>query len=197
MLTLRHSLVLTGLILAVTSCGDQDTTSGFADPCDTPMAGVLGCPARSGYPGKTFTASDACRKLVSCGILAAANYTVLNTTRPCAFDSDCAASSGEACKKASDGRLWCHTPVLDQRWCFIKLSQGGADPCDRTRTFSAQHINGALQCIADTKCEALGLPFSDKVLSKDRRPQMDLFVCEKPKNHIWTATLCDHGLLQY
>lgn len=197
MLTLRHALCA-ALLPALASCGDHDTTGGFADPCQTAMAGVLGCPARSGYPGEaSFTAADACRKLVSCGILAATNYKVSGSTRPCNADSDCAASTGEACRKASDGRLWCHAPMLDQRWCHVRLTQGTTDPCNKSQPYSTQIINNALQCIADTNCEALGLPFSHKTLPVDSRPRLDLYTCDNNKSHIWTASACDHGLLRY
>lgn len=197
MFPLRHASAAAALLLVAAGCGDRDTTNGFADPCLTPMAGVLGCPASSGHPGKVFSAADACRKLVTCGTLAATNTRVLSSMKPCNTDSDCSATAGEECKKASDGRLWCHTPVLDQRWCYLRLTRGGADPCDKTQSFSAQQIGNALQCMADTACEVLGLPFSEKVLPMDKRPQLDLYTCEKKKTYIWTATACDHGLLHY
>ena len=196
MLTPRHVLALAGMVLATSACGDHDPTGGFADPCLTPMAPVLHCPARSGHAALPVTAADACRKLVSCGVLAASNLEVLGTTRPCQVDSDCVLSSGEACQQASDGRLWCHTPVLDQRWCHLRLSGGGVDPCDKKQSFTSEIVGNVLRCIADTTCETLGLPFSHKKLPVDSRPQLDLFTCEN-KSHIWTATACDHGLLRY
>lgn len=193
----HRSLAAAGLLLLSLSCGDQGPTAGLADPCHTPMGPVLGCPASGATPRGTFTATEACRKLVSCGILAAANFRVLNSTRPCAEDGDCDAASGQACRKASDGRLWCHTPTLDQRWCHLRLTQPGKDPCQKGQTFSTTAVEDALRCMAATSCEALGLPFHNKTLPTDQRPSLDHLACSDNKTHIWTATSCDHGLLQY
>jgi hypothetical protein len=191
--TLRILAVAT---LLLSSCGDQGPTAGLADPCHTPMGPVLGCRASGATPGGTPTAADACRKLVSCGILAAENFKVLSGTRPCTVDSDCAAASGQACQKASDGRLWCHTPVLDQRWCYLRLTQSVTDPCQKG-TFSASVVRDIMRCVAATSCETLGLPFHHKTMPTNQRPSLDHYSCSDNKTHVWTATTCDHGLLQY
>ncbi len=194
--TKHRTLAAASLLLLLASCGDQGPTAGLADPCLTAMGAVLDCPARGDLPG-AFSAGDACGKLVSCGILAASNYRVLNGTRPCTADSDCDAATGQACRVASDGRRWCHTPVLDRRWCHLRLTRSVADPCQQGRTFSAQIVQDALRCVAATPCETLGLPLDQKSVPANQRKTLDYYTCSDNKTQVWTATTCDHGLLRY
>lgn len=191
-----HRWILAPGLLLCSACGDLETTGGFADPCQTGMSAVLGCAPRAGYPGERASAADACRKLVSCGILAETHYQLDSSKKICAADSACSAPWA-VCKLAVDGKHRCHVPYLDRRWCHLRLTQSVADPCDNNVALSAPLIHNVLRCIADTSCAALGLPFASKVNPADSRSTLDMGTCSATQKIFWTATACDHGWLQY
>lgn len=163
-------LLVTALALTLAGCGDDGKpTPGFAGPCDTPMAAVLGCPAgSSGTVAPVPTIEAACERLVTCGILAAEYLVPSGTTRE-------------------------HR--LDYRWCVDQLRQLPNDPCAGTR-LDADLRDGAVACILTTACTALGLPLAEKLKGGTERPPLDRYSC-KNDTAVWTATVCDHGLLRY
>lgn len=174
---IRASLVL-GVIVALTACGaegdDPDhadkAVPGWADPCDTPMAGVLGCPATPGSSQQGTRPEDACAYLVSCGILADKHE-----------------------RKSGDN--W--VPYLDYRWCVDRLRNPIDRRCDVGGRYSVEEIRSAIACIVSTPCGVLGAPLTEKDQSSSRRPDLDEYFCADGNTQIWTATTCDHGLLAY
>ena len=179
------------VVLLGFGCGEDGQPSpGFSDPCDTPMAGTIGCPATPGVRNTTPTTYDACQKLVSCGILAG-EYLRRSSTS-CSTSADC---TGGQCLSTSDGDR-CHWSYLDYRWCVGHLSNPGRDPCTNSQSFTDQQIESALQCIWTTPCTSLGLLFWQKRISQNR-PELDKFTCADGEETIWTATICDYGLLEY
>jgi len=163
-LSLASTLTLIGV-----GCGDEGKpTPGFAGPCDTPMAAVVGCPAAGAGSLAPLAAIDgACDRLVSCGILAAEYLVPAGGSRE-------------------------HR--LDYRWCVDLLRQPPNDPCAGTR-LDADVRDAAVACILTTPCTALGLPLSQKLKGSERDP-LDRYSCNND-TAIWTATVCDHGLLRY
>jgi hypothetical protein len=184
--------------LALGGCGDETKPHpGYADPCTTAMAGTLGCPVSATTPGaRPPTVDEACRKLVSCGILAGEFLTDSGTA--CASSKECTATGAE-CVANSQGALRCHNPTLDFTWCVVKLSlpRGATDPCDQNVPFSVEHVQAALACIGSTPCGALGATFADKRLQRSQRPEIDKYTCSDGVHFRWTATTCDFGLLAY
>ena len=163
------------------------------------MGATLGCPVGSNPAAAArTTASDACGRLVSCGLLAAEYYQLdASIKQPCAADSDCSMDRGGRCRTATDGRRLCHLPLLDRRWCHVRLTQGSANPCKGKQQYTALQLTHAMRCIMATPCAALGLSFGDKLLPAKQRPAMDQLTCDDGKTNKWTATACDHGLLHY
>jgi hypothetical protein len=191
--------VLVCLALGV-GCGeDGEPGSGHYDPCDTPAAGAMGCPA--GAPvttaTQTFTLFDACKKLVTCGILSSDWMGSVSGTE-CGSSDAC---KGGQCLPYSKG-MRCHYPLLDYAWCVRRFTTPPSTGCT-DEEFTDQDIAAMLDCIAKTPCGPLGLPFSGKVnadnkqlvSSKDR--ELDKITCKNELTTIWTATICDHGLLRY
>jgi hypothetical protein len=172
-------------------CGEEGKPGpGYADPCETPMGPVLGCP-----PGPTApdlpSLYDACQRLVTCGILAAEWLGTRGD--PCSQSSDC---PGGQCLPTSDGDR-CHYHRLDYRWCTSQLAARRTHPCDSNQSFTDQQVEMAVRCIVSTPCNALGLSFEEKLGSSDNRPDLDKYTCKDGENSFWTATICDHGLLRY
>ncbi|PID38229.1 MAG: hypothetical protein CSB49_06630 [Proteobacteria bacterium] len=164
--------------LALVACGaegdDPDHADkpvpGWADPCDTPMAGVLGCPATPGSSRSAARPEDACVYLVSCGILADKH-------------------------EVKSGDEWRH--YLDYRWCTERLRTPIERRCSVGGHYSMQEVSATISCILATPCGVLGAPLSEKDQGTSRRPDFDAFFCADGKTEIWTATICDHGLLAY
>lgn len=182
-------LVLSAGVLV--ACGeDGKPVPGYADPCDTPMAGTIGCPASTGVTSSQPTIEDACHKLVSCGILAG-EYLSRSGTE-CSTGADC---KGGECLETNDGNR-CHWHYLDYRWCTGHLANPGNDPCGANQPFTAQQVESTVACISITPCASLGLLFWQKRIS-DNRPDLDKFTCADGEKTTWTATICDHGLLDY
>jgi hypothetical protein len=182
---------------ALVGCGDVGSaTPGYAEPCMTPMAGAMGCPAPPSMPQDT-TISDACRKIVACGILAGSYRQ--NSGTDCENSNICESNrrgAGGECLVTPKGASKCHYPFLDYWWCMRRLTQPSGDPCDGNTSFTSYHVQEALACIAVTPCASLGLPFAAKVSSQSTRPTMDKYTC-KNNSTVWTSTTCDSGLLYY
>ncbi len=186
-------------VVLLVGCGDETKPHpGYADPCTTAMAGALGCPARVAAPvDRPLTVDEACRKLVSCGILA--GRYLRDSGTGCSTSKECTATGAE-CLANSSGNLRCHNPALDFTWCVVKLSlpRGATDPCDQNIAFSVEHVEATLACIGASPCSSLGASFADKLLQSSQRPAIDKYLCENnPKLVRWTATTCDFGLLYY
>lgn len=186
------ALCLAGLLLG--ACGDGGIPAGYTDPCQTPMAEVLGCPAGSA-PAMPATAGEACRKLLACGILA--EERLVSSTKVCAETSRCDGDRGGICLKGSDARFTCHYPKLDLAWCALRLARPGGDPCRAGHDYSAAEAAAAVQCMVQTRCDALGLRLGEKLLPAKFRPELDLVRCDGGKKTVWTATTCDQGILAY
>lgn len=186
-------MLLLALALASMACGeDGQPRSGYSDPCASPVAPVLSCPSSRLPPiSAAFTPADACSKLTSCGTLA--GEFLERTGEACSGDDQC--GTGE-CLRTSDGEPRCHQHRLDYLWCVRRLTTGQSDPCDHERAFTAAELESALACIAQTPCEALGLPFGQKRIAFDTRPHMDRYTCAGGRT-VFTSTVCDHGLLYY
>ncbi len=181
-------------------CGDDFTAnSGYADPCTTTMAGILGCPAASPAP-KVPTVHDACQKLVSCNILAG-DFLDLEWTE-CIDNVSCNARPGGECHPHRDTHR-CYYPFLDYQWCYHRLTDLAAltDPCDRDQHPDEKAVQRAIECIAVTACPAMGLSFTEKRKNQDAeedsRPEKDTYTCSDGETKVWTATICDFGLLSY
>jgi hypothetical protein len=170
-------------------CGNSGEPSpGHADPCATPMAGVLGCPATDS-PAPPFTLYDACAKLVDCGILAAEFLGRRTSGEPCQRSADC--DRGQCIASGDDS--FCYEPFLDYEWCVGRMSSLPSDPCGGR--FTVQEMEVAVECIASIECPALGLPFGVK-RDGDARRDTDRYVCEND-DRVLTATVCDNGILHY
>ena len=179
-------------------CGeDAAPHPGFRGPCETAVGPVFGCPASGAVgtsafgPGVEATIIDACNRLVSCGQLSAERLVA--GASECQSDSDC--GTGE-CLPNKDNAPRCHFHSLDLLWCVERLSKGRADPCDGERDFDQIEVAATLSCIVETSCESLGLPFPEKLLGRDNRADVDKYTCNDGKT-VFTATVCDHGLLSY
>jgi hypothetical protein len=187
------------LVVGLAGCGDEGKPRpGYADPCSTPMAGALGCPASATGSGSArMGPADACRKLVQCGILA--QQFLRDSSTACDNNTVCTAGAGGECRVNAQNQSRCHYPTLDLYWCVTRLTlaRDRIDPCNDKQPFTAEHVEAALQCIAATPCAALGLAFDDKRLPAERRPELDRFTCLGNSKTIWSATICDFGLLWY
>jgi hypothetical protein len=180
------------LLALLIGCGEEGAPHpGYAEPCDTPMGGVLDCPA-STRSGSMPTIHETCQRLVSCGILAAEELS--STGNDCSTSDDC--SPGQHCLSTSSGDK-CHSNRLDYQWCVVRLTTGYSSFCPGGQHFSQEQVDSIIRCIAATPCTSLGLTFEQKVSSSDHRPELDKFTCPDGKNATWTATICDHGLLDY
>jgi len=190
------------LLVIWASCGeDGKPQPGYSDPCSTPMAGVLNCPPGAQENIQDFTIYDACEKMVSCGILAR-SYLRNEGPSDCPEGNTCDIKRGGECLVLPEGGTRCHFPYLDYWWCTSKFTQGlRSDPCATSQEsnlpYTAQHLQQALRCIAVTPCAPLGLTFEDKRISSDKRPELDKYTCKDGKTKVWTATICDFGLLSY
>jgi hypothetical protein len=195
---MSESFRLIACALLVTGCGDVGSaTPGYADPCTTPMGGAMSCPATSPNLPQDFTIVDACRKLVTCGILASTYRPTSGTD--CENSNICEANrrnSGGECLVTPKGASKCHYPFLDYWWCVRRLTQPSSDPCDSNTIFTSNHVQEAVACIGVTPCASLGLPFAAKVSSQSTRPTMDKYTCMN-NSTVWTSTTCDFGLLYY
>jgi len=180
---------LTGCCLG---CGEEDEPHpGYAEPCETPMRGVLGCPPAGTQTPKP-TGPEACARLVACGILAGEYYG--SQGQECSASAEC---QGGKCLPTSSGQR-CHYPYLDYEWCVSKLTDPRSDPCGSDQDFTALQVDSAVRCILSTPCGSLGLSFADKQQSSDKRGDLDKYTCKSDsKTTIWTATICDHGMLRY
>ncbi len=170
-----------GVIPASTGCGaDGDDPNhadnpvpGYADPCQTPMGGAIGCPA-SPSTSPSSRPEDACAHLVSCGILA---------------------TQHEVQTGSGSSRHWVH--YLDYRWCVDRFRDPPDRRCSVGGSYGIGEVTAAVQCILATSCGALGAPLSQKDQSSSRRPETDSYFCADGTTKIWTATSCDHGILYY
>ena len=188
-------VVALAFLFLASSCGESGKPSpGFAAPCTTPMAGVLGCPAQvSSNVEIDSVVVDACRRLVTCGILAANNLEASGTG--CDTSSNCEQNRGGECIATSSGQR-CHYPNLDYWWCTHRFLGRPNDPCDDS-AYSQTHLDTAVDCILSTEsCQALGLSFSEKKVSAEHRSDLDKYSCKDGKVR-WTATICDNGILSY
>lgn len=192
-----YFILVAGLIAPLMGgCGDGIAPEpGYSDPCQTPMGPVLGCPPGNGSPSLS-TVADACRRLVGCGVLADINLVASN--KRCSKEADCDEGAGEHCMYHSSGKKFvCHLPHLDLRWCVGRLSTGSVDPCDPARGYTAEQLRGIIHCMSVRSCSALGLPFHAKVAPRAVREPLDSYQCFGKQLTIWTATVCDLGLLHY
>jgi hypothetical protein len=182
-------------LLLWAGCGDfGQPGAGYSDPCATPMGPVLGC--REGAGQAPLSAGEACRKLVSCGILA--DDYLLPLAQRCTSDADCGTHLGRKCRAGPSGELVCYYHQLDLFWCTYQLTHITTDPCDRNRSYTAAQVRNALSCIQATSCQGLGLLLTDKLVSSIWRKELDYYTCDNDsRTSIWTATICDHGLLYY
>jgi hypothetical protein len=195
------------LLLALTACGeDNKPLPAYADPCTMPMAGVLACPPATINPPAT-TSADACRKLTTCGILAE-KYMVSNDTN-CSSNDECNTRGGTSeCLANSTGQLKCHYHRLDYTWCLRQLTELDQDPCPPNYQITADQVAAAIHCIDVNACTVLGATFADKLRRTEgdaTHPAVamnDRYVCKQPNSEgkvvtVWTATICDAGLLSY
>jgi hypothetical protein len=108
------------------------------------------------------------------------------------------------CLAGDDGRKFCYYKKLDYGWCVGQFSHVKTHPfenplifpCGGTQRYATQEVESILQCISTMPCNALGLPFDYKRRSRSQR-QLDLYRCTNTNAEVWTATVCDHGLLWY
>jgi hypothetical protein len=157
------------------------------------MGGVLDCPAET-QAGVLPTIHETCQRLVSCGILAAEELSTSGAGQDCSTSDDC--NPGQVCLSTSNGDK-CHTNRLDYQWCVARLTTGYSSFCTGGQYFTSEQVESIIRCIAATPCTSLGLTFAQKLISSDHRPELDKFTCPDGKNSTWTATICDHGLLDY
>lgn len=203
---MRKSYALTGwagglLLLGFVACAgcgeDTKPHPGYASPCDTPAAGVLGCPLGPGSPAGSFTLADACRKLVTCGVLAESYYGQVGDI--CQNNGTCdSRRDGKCLPRGNETR--CHYHLLDYYWCVANLQDLGSDPCDGSdhpTPLRPEHAQEVADCIRVTTCAALGAPVNEKLQGTAQRPAIDKQLCADGKTTIWTATTCDLGLLTY
>jgi hypothetical protein len=195
---MRPSTVLpaAGLLVfcAAAACGDDgDARSGSADPCNSIVGPALGCPARAEKPQPVaMTIGAACDKLVQCGVLAG-EFFGRGSSTDCSGDDDCGTG---VCLANSEGVRTCRYHHLDHFWCVSNFDDRRTDPCNDRHVYSAEELAATLRCIERTSCGALGLPFSEKRVSQSRRAEFDKYTC-KDGDSVFTATICDHGLLAY
>ncbi|MBW2731027.1 MAG: hypothetical protein JRH20_01470 [Deltaproteobacteria bacterium] len=164
-----HPLALASLLL-VSACGEDDASvPGYTSPCLSPMGSVLDCPASASVPAtKNATPEDACERLVQCGILAGERIV---------------------------GDPLHHE--FDYRWCLGRLRLPPQDPCESHRRYTPDHVNPAIECMMSTPCVALGEPFSAKFVGGDDSSTIDSYLCPDGTTTRCTATICDHGILNY
>ena len=158
------------LLLSLASCGaDTNPHPAYADPCSTPMAGVLSCSPGSINPPAT-TPADACRKLTTCGILAERNMV---SSEPPAeltqLDSDPCDGTVRFTQDEAQSIIAC----IDVTGC----SALGASFADKEKRGQPVDPKGAPD----------GAKFADN----------DSYVCKGSTTTIWTTTICDAGLLSY
>jgi hypothetical protein len=191
---------LLGLVAAA-GCGEETKPHpGYADPCDTPMSSVLDCPSVSVPAEPEMTTEAACRKLVTCGILAQ-SYLEPGGGAGCGDATLCKDRPGGKCLVDDKGETRCYYPDLDYYWCTARLTVARrSDPCDPSgqTPFTYQQVEAAVRCIQETQCGTLGLGFSDKQIGDaTKRPELDKYACKDGKTTVWAATICDLGLLAY
>lgn len=198
--SMRARLISLAIPICAVLCGacgeDGKPRPGSSDPCDTPIAGVLGCRADRDplLAGDTFpidAATEACGKLVACGILASEYFSATGTE--CQLKADC--GSGE-CLPNHEGAFRCHYHRLDFFWCVERINERRTNRCDNEDPFTTEEVDAIVRCIERTQCAALGLPFSVKQ-SDQEAGALDAFVCNDGETRVFTATVCDHGLLEY
>lgn len=156
------------------------------------MAGAMGCPAATNTPQQPYDHFDACGKLVTCGVLAADYLSSTGTS--CSKSSDCQGGTG-VCIRNSQGQNRCAYHRLDYSWCVAQFVTTPSDPCSGLR-YSASQVSAIIDCIRQTPCEAMGLPFAAKQLGTDHTA-LDSFTCSSASERRRTATVCDNGLLRY
>jgi hypothetical protein len=172
---------------------EREPHAGYSDPCSTAISGALGCPAAA--PLQDPDLYQACSTLVGCGILA--DSYLHNSGNDCVDSNDCDKTRGGECLQISSGTK-CHYPYLDFFWCTSRfITPPRTDPCDEKQSYTEEHAQNAVACIVATPCASLGLNFSDKHLSSERRPKLDEYTCKDGKKKIWTASVCDQGILNY
>ena len=143
------------MALFLPSCGDEGgATPGFVGPCGTSAAAVVGCGAGTTLqvePAAQLTVTEACDKLVRCGILGADRTVGDDPPRH----------------------------QLDHRWCVDRMSVPSSigHPCSEAR-FRETDVSGILRCMGNTTCTALGLPLTEKFRGGDEAPQLDRFDCD-------------------
>ncbi len=199
LLWIRSALLTLAASTSLVACGDEGKpVPGNADPCDTPMAGVLGCPADSQMKSGTslaavdgpFTVGDACQKLVACGILAAEHFGARG--KECGNAGDC--PTGE-CRANDEGARHCYFHRLDHFWCVAKFSSPGDNRCDNEDDYTDSEVAAIVDCIARSPCASLGLPLTEKLDNSDS--EVDRYICNDGETKVSTATTCDQGLLIY
>ena len=197
----RVAWMLIALPLLAACGADTKPHPGYADPCTTPMSGVLSCPPAAINP-QAGTMAEACRKLVACGVLAESYVSPSGTA--CSATEDCNKESrgpGGECLLNTSGNSVCHYHSLDYYWCMLRFTELGADPCDdQALRFTDLHVESAVECIEVNDCSVLGAGFSEKMarLQKGKGAENDQYICKKDgKTNKWTATICDGGLLSY
>ncbi|MCC6746511.1 MAG: hypothetical protein IT371_02570 [Deltaproteobacteria bacterium] len=181
-------------LLVLTACGsDGKPTPGVLDPCESPMAGVLGCAAgqRAGITAAQPTIEATCRRLEACGIIGGA--FLRPSGDECKEDSQCGVGS---CLPDDKGVPRCRYHYLDHAWCVARLTLGRSDPCGGDRRYGADELASIGRCIDQLACGSLGLPLAAKLGSAEKRPALDKYTCNNGKS-MWTATVCDNGLLGY
>jgi hypothetical protein len=189
------SLLLPLVALLCGVCGDDGKPRpGSGDPCAGPLASVLGCSGAAADPLLAASADEAtaaCAKLVSCGILAAEDFSGSGTE--CESKADC--GTGE-CMPNQEGALRCHYHRLDLAWCVERINTRRLSRCDDKDPFTTEEVEAIVACITRTPCGTLGLPFAAKQHSPEEG-NLDSFVCNDGTTRVFSATVCDHGLLEY
>lgn len=212
------SLALAGIMIMImgllVACGeDGEPGSGFYNPCETPAAGAVGCPTNttttSPSDPQSATLHDACKKLVTCGLLASEWYG--DISGECSSSDTCATTPraketggpGKCLPSPSDKtKTVCAYHRLDYTWCVARFSIPGASGCT-TQPFVDQDITSMIGCITSTQCGTLGLSLERKRFFLDHTQlpktefELDEITCKNGTTTIWTATICDHGLLRY
>jgi hypothetical protein len=162
------------------------------------MAGVLDCPAQAINP-PADSISEACRKLATCNILADTHMHESGTA--CSSSEECnreGRGPGGECLTNEKGESRCYYHNLDYFWCVLRFTQLDNDPCDGNVRFTVDNVQAAIGCIAVTGCSALGASFPEKQQRQNGKvADNDKYVCKNGTTTIWTATICDGGLLEY
>jgi hypothetical protein len=154
----------------VVACGDDNKpVPGYSHPCDTPFSGSLDCPPAPPPSRQEIPPETVCSRLVGCAILATDRMVKVNNS-------------------------FVHS--LDFRWCIGRFVAGTSHACNTGTRMTYEQVQSAARCIMATPCESLGLPLGQKIKPAASRPKMDSFRCANDTT-IWTATVCDHGLLRY